>query len=198
MPIHLVAIAQSNPNHQVIPVKIEDNKNVNWFHVDRVTLTHVKNIFDQIQYDNLLLIEWDVLVNMELPKVEFADVFAKASYEAPAKDSPDREKWWWKEIKKLPEFLQDHAHGIFPASVIGIKKDVLKQVIDPKWDEIFNQEIHCEVRLPTILNYLGYKAKPWPKELGNDHLILDGTQVETIKEIFKNNPETKGVIHPVK
>jgi len=113
-----------------------------------------KNI-DSIQNHNVAIFDWDVLCKMELPN-DFPlgnEIIVKEHIPY----SQETFDWWWfSEYNKLQEF-KAYACGIQPLGVLFTSKDSLTKLLDPKLDKLFKSNIFCELRFPTVCNYLGIK-----------------------------------------
>lgn len=191
-PINLKSIIDHNKENQIIDIKTYGEKKDCWYNCDRIYINNIRLIIDQIKNENVLLVEWDAHINIKIPTIEFDGMFAGRFYKPPKL----LDKWWWPEITKLPEHIQPYGAGIFPFAVIGIKKHILLELIRPEYADIFNDHMFCEVRFPTLVNYLGYKIISWPKELSPANLLRGGIHTKEILELMKSNPN--GIYHPVK
>lgn len=188
-PLHIHSLKTSNPNHQIISVKLDqETKEINWYNCDRFCLNKIRKLIHHIENENILFVEWDVLINKEILNIDYQGVFCKHSLTPEANPG-----WcWWPDVNKLPVYLQRYAHGTAPFSVIGIKKHILLDLMNPKFIKIFNQHIMAEVRFGTLINYLGYQIDSWPKELDCDNLIHEGIDLHDMKLT------RTGIFHPVK
>jgi hypothetical protein len=195
-PIHIDHLKFSNPSAQIIPLKINEKEHYSvaaaWRNSDFLTRNQLRKIIDSIEYEDVLIIAWDVLINTKINYISYHDVFG-----FPTKYYVDDSTWcWFHEIYKLPNFLQFKARGLTIPCVYGIKKYVIKDLLNPIWDDIFMQDIFCELRLGTIISYMNYNISEWPQELQYTQSNIG----------WKNNPNlvdfiskgNKGIFHPVK
>lgn len=67
---------------------------------------------------------------------------------------------WWPDAEKLNDFevdLHDHLLCIPPSACVLMPIEALKDLL---WmhnhTDIFQRDVFCEIRLPTLLSYLGY------------------------------------------
>jgi hypothetical protein len=194
-PIHLKSLYLSNQSSQIIPIHISHNlpQYEAWKNNDRTLRKHLYRYIDQIIYDNILLIEWDVYINKEIPMINFSSMFGKYM----SRDINNG--WcWWKDINNLPEYYKKFATGLPLWGFTGIKKDCLKILLDKQYDDIYNMDIHCEIRSPTILTSLGYELSQYPSEWGL--FLLDGKKesVNAVSRVLEKDPQKQGFFHPVK
>lgn len=196
-PVHLDILKKTNPQAQIIQLHTEHNLAPTEAHhnCDRVLRSNLKqkNILSQVINDNILLVEWDVYINDLIPEINLSSMMTKAT-------SRNNINWyWWKEVTKLPNELREYATSAPLFSFIAIKKNILQEILNDKYDYIFNMQIFCELRLATIVTSLGYETETFPIELSQH--IKDGGDKNDFYPLLNfliQNPDTKGIIHPIK
>jgi hypothetical protein len=183
-PIHLEHLQQSNPNAQIILLDFSKNelgwdRQYIWRNSDkRIRIWAQKNA-DIIQYNNIAILEWDVLVTKSLPDFPVSGLYGGDI------QIPGTRHWdWFNEISRLPEEYQKYAIGISPLSVIFMNKYCIDNWIDTKYDSIYELDIFGELRLPTVINHAGLSIKKYTMPNVNDMKVL----VQNIPDIY----------HPVK
>lgn len=150
----------------------------------------LKYNIDNIEHNNVAVFDWDVLCKMELPKD-----FPLTNEIIVKEHIPYTEKtfdwWWFGEYNKLQKY-KPWACGIQPLGVLFTDKTSLSKILDPSLDKIFNSNIFCELRFPTICNYLNIKINTFTQP----QLEFIRTRPDYSDEIkeFK----TGYIYHPVK
>lgn len=150
----------------------------------------LKSNIDRIVNPNVAVFDWDVLCKMELPN-DFPlgnEIIVKEHIPY----NQETFAWWWfSEYNKLLEY-KPYACGIQPLGVLFTSKDCLVKILDSKLDKIFKRNIFCELRFPTVCNYLGIKINTFTQP----QLEFIRTRPDYSKEIteFKMGY----IYHPVK
>jgi len=191
-PIHLKHLYSSNPLAQIIPIYLKADlpKNEAWKNSDRILRQIIKDndIINQIIYNNILLLEWDVYLNIPVPDLQFESYMAKYILSTP-------NNWcWWPEVKNMPQEFQEYAIGSPMFGVIAVKKYVLQELLNDKYNTFFNLNIISELRTPTIIKSLGYTPSPFPDYFSQS--IFDGPE----HNLSTHNLTTHryGIFHPIK
>ena len=188
---HLDKIIHSNPKSQIIDIHTEHNydKDIAWSNNDRILRENLKKQIDNIIHEKVLLVEWDVLINMEVPDIKFDGLVAQNIFR-----KGDNIKWyWWKELEKLPEYYKPFICGASLWSLIGITKECLVEILNSKYDDLYNMDIFCEIRTSTILRSLGFNMTKFPTELSRFILRNESSALESMENI-----KYYGIFHPVK
>ena len=161
---------------------------------------------DKISLKKLLYVEYDVLITIKITNEMFtdgvrtADVFHFPTMKAKPSETWSEEPWWWATHgDRLPVDLKCTPASGF-ATVLFLDTSVLDLIILPKWDDVFQQDIISEIRLPTLFYYYKVPMYNWDKTLGFSritHLPLDvkTEDPETLQKIKTSYP---GFYHPIK
>lgn len=148
-PINISYIKESNPSADILIADISNNypKKFAWRNCDKLIRDWLKNNVGEIRTNNVLLIEWDVLVKKELP-----DMFIDRVYCKEIRTIQHNRRWcWFNENNVLGEYKR-FAMGIVPFGFIMLNIDHINMWIDPKFDKLYEQNIFCELRFGTIMN----------------------------------------------
>lgn len=145
--IHLDHLKKSNPDAQILLADTSNNfnKNFAWRNGDLLYRTWLQNNYDKLYYNNIAILEWDVLVSQKLPDIKINGILGKHII------SPNKKWFWFKEKKRLKEY-EKYSVGLSPLGVLFMCKNCVQQIVDQKFDIIYQQDIFSELRLPTILN----------------------------------------------
>jgi hypothetical protein len=193
-PIHLSHIKYSNPNCQVISTKLIHNldQKIAWKNSDRILRQNIKTFIDNIIYDNILLVEWDVMINAPIPDLDFDGLLSK-------KILTDKNNgWcWWNEYHALPDNYKPFICGSPLWSLIGIKKQCLIKILDPIYDDLYNMNIFCEIRTATLFKSLGYSMAEFPKNVSEFILDSSAASEQLVSDEIKKQKHC-GIFHPVK
>lgn len=168
---HLEHFIGSNPNRtfdlwECPPEDTVDKKYTAWRNCDRNIRNYYKEIGQYSEHTDFLFLEWDVLVNVDLfEKFDKTPVNGvEGKYILPYKTNKD---WhWFQEIDRFPSKFEGCFVGVVPLGVIRMSKNLLNEIIKPEYDSLYDKDIFCELRTPTLANYLGYSI------LGNDSLEM--------------------------
>jgi hypothetical protein len=95
-----------------------------------------------------------------------------------------RHYWPFRDIPRLPRVMQGLAIATAPLAVLLISRAALDAIFDPVFDEVFATDIFCELRMPTVIRYLGFGVAS-----------LDLPQVHCTPYA---PPPRHGIFHPVK
>lgn len=156
-PIHFEHIRRNNPYASVSVYYEEhwgDTKD-HWRNADRMIRNWWLRNRDCFQHeDRFVILEYDVFVNDEIVWVEDgSDASAKNVH-----DSVETNWTWWSEVEKLP--YEMNPKGISPLCCITMNRSALDSIADPFWDELFKEDIFCELRLASILEAQNKIIKP--------------------------------------
>ncbi len=100
---------------------------------------------NQIESEFLLVIEWDVYIN-EKVNIIFGNTFQKGATFQEIKTA-GKPWYWWRESSKIPM----RPAGVVPFGVALYDRDALNKICDPKYDNLFRQDIFCELRMGSVL-----------------------------------------------
>jgi len=149
--LHLKHLQKSNPDAQIILADISSNieKIIAWRNNDRLIRNWLKNNKSQIIHHNIAILEWDVLVSSPLPNIKINGFVGRNL------QKPNINKWlWFKEIDRLGKY-KNYAMGAAPFAIQFFDKNSIEAWTSDEFDSISSQDIFCELRLPTIMNYAG-------------------------------------------
>lgn len=147
--IHLNYLEQTNPNAQILLADTSNKftKDFAWRNGDLLVREWLRNNYDKILYDNIAILEWDVLVNAPLPPFKVKGLIAKDKHIYYSGN-----RWhWFCERNLLEQYIQ-YAIGIAPLGVLFMNKKCIEILLDNQFDSLYNKDIYSELRLPTILN----------------------------------------------
>jgi len=134
-----------------------------------------------------LFVEYDVLVTVDL-RDHIKPLFSGRGIAGPAVKLPirDRRSYWpLREIPRLPRVMQGLAIALAPLAVLLISRPALDAAFALEYDPVFDEDIFCELRLPTVIRHAGF---------GVTSLDLPGVHCKP----YIPAPETPGIYHPVK
>lgn len=166
---HLGKFVEANPTKsfdlwKYPPEETNEKRYTEWRNCDRNIRNYYKEIGQYTSQTDFLFLEWDVLVNVDLfEKFDKTPVNGiEGRYILSYKTNKD---WhWFQEIDRFPSKFEDHFIGVVPLGVIRMSKNLLDEIIKPEHDYLYEQDIFCELRTPTLAKYLGFDIK------GNDSL----------------------------
>lgn len=185
---HADALWASNPDLAAMRHTAPDTGEDGWRNCDRNIRAWWQAHRNTVTVDRVLFLEWDVLVTQDLREV-FPARRVVPGLEGAALRTPVRDGRSWgvfEEVPRLPEAMRPHAVGIAPLSVVMLSRDALDAVCDPQWDDLFAADVFSELRLPTLVRFLGYPVQ------ANARLL----QVTCGPSFHPGN--TPGIYHPVK
>ena len=141
----------------------ENSKN-DWRNCDRSIRLWWRNNYHRCSNEYILFLEYDVLVNANIydffktPCLGITTRFSRVLSRG--------DKWFWfRERDKLGGNFSDFA-GADPFGVILFHRNALDEIIKPEYDSLYDDDIFCELRTPTILLNSGF-------ELNSNCLITD-------------------------
>lgn len=177
-PIHVGHLQKHNP---YLPVSIYyeeqwGEKEINWRNADRMIRNWWKRNRDCFSTEKqFIILEWDVFINDQLEWVDLGeDLSGKNLHTNP------KAAWkWMREQDRLPM----KPVGLSPLACITMSRKALDEIVKKKYDDLFDQDIFCELRLPSIVANAGLVVKPMPLPCVNSKTI---------------NPSGFGIFHAVK
>ena len=146
--LHLKHLEKSNPDAQILLADISNDlpKIMVWRNNDRYIREWLRNNYHKILHNNIAFVEWDVIITTNLPNINVCGFIGKHL------QKPGVNEWlWFNEIHSLGKY-KTHAMGAAPFAI---------QFMDKQYDDIYAQDIFCELRLPTIMNYAGIKMSEY-------------------------------------
>lgn len=146
--IHYDHIKNSNPEADIIKADIFygiDDRQYAWRNADKLVRNWLRDNIERIQTNNIAILEWDVFVNQELPNISVSGLFCKEH-----KIYGVHEWNWFKEIFQLGEY-KTYAAGIVPLGVMFADQKCVQTIISPEFDDLYEKDIFCELRIGTIL-----------------------------------------------
>lgn len=160
---HLRSLIESNP---LADVRISNNqgtgpKELEWRNCDRALRNWWRGNRDTVITDRIAVLEHDVLVTCPLP-----DIYPKGLSGETVKIQGS-EWWWWPELDHLPD-LKAFAVGIAPLAVMFFSREALDALIAPEWDAIFEADVFCELRTPTVVAACGFPVEETPLPFVSD------------------------------
>lgn len=150
------------------------------FNHDKYLRDWLKDNFDKITTNNVAFFEWDVLLNKKLPPIKVDGIHIKNI-------TNTKKSWYWMdEVRKINENI---SIGMAPFAAFYVNRYFIEQMIDEKYDYLYNQHLFCEARL-TILSHL------IQANILEDRKIFQYRAISNPK--FKDNQVPTGCFHPVK
>lgn len=192
---HIEITRLHNPDAQVIEADTSSlykkfGDNWSYRNNDSSFRDWLKKNIDSIEHNNIAVFDWDVLCKMTLP-----NDFPLQNQIIVKEHIPYTEKtfdwWWFGEYNKLKQF-KPYACGVQPLGVLFVDKPSLTKLLDPEFDLIFKTNIFCELRFPTICNYLGIQINTFTQP----QLEFIRTRPDYSDEIIEF--KTGYIYHPVK
>ena len=199
-PIHSDHIRASNPDAQLILLDTSnDLSRVEAFgRGDYLLRKALKSKFSLIAHDNVLLVEWDVLITATLPDVPVRGL--QAMTVATEESAPD---WmWWSHFKRLPPALRTAKIGVVPFGFLAIERSSLQSILDPHFDALFELDIFSEVRFAAVSHFCGIGVRELDKSVFLPERLLRSTredEVAAFEARYAGSYLTApGFYHPVK
>lgn len=183
--IHFNHLERNNPDAQILLADTSNkfSRDFAWRNGDLLVREWLKNNYDKILYDNIAILEWDVLVNMSLPSFKVKGLIAKDKH-----IYHPRNRWHWFCEMGLLESYRRYTVGISPLGVLFMNKKCIEVLLDNEFDFLYNRDIYSELRLPTILNSkqipIGNQSMP-----NVSYLPVDFTNQNTIYHPIKSKIE---------
>ena len=137
---------------------VGDERQMMWRNCDRNIREWWRAHRELVMADAVLCLEWDVLVDVDLRKVipplATGGGISAASIITPV--TAIRSYWPFEDVFRLPRVMQGLACATAPLAVLLISRAALDAILATEYDAIFNADIFCELRLPTIIRYAGF------------------------------------------
>jgi hypothetical protein len=195
-PIHLDIIKHNNPDADIIAANIYDPNLTGkdaWRNCDKLVRNWLRNNKHLIKNKHVCIAEYDVYMNLKLPAD--LDINNQLYCSAPA-PNPSSFFLWFSENERLGR-LQQYAFGTALFCLYLMDRECIEYWLDEEFDYLYNEDIFCELRFGTIMNYKGVNISRFGKFL-KWNLKAQPTHLnEQIKKqpTYLSNP---GIYHPVK
>lgn len=158
---HLGRFMKRNPE---VPVHVVCGKALDghdrtlaWRNCDRLIREWWLEQGQFLHFKRALFLEWDVVFDARID-----EVFPDGHFIGRDVHDPRMKNWqWFSETAALPTELQPHALGVSPLAALMISHECLDAICNhPLSDSLFEQDIFCELRLPTLAASCGYVPAP--------------------------------------
>jgi hypothetical protein len=187
---HAAALQASNPGleihaHYSRQGATQSERFHLWRNCDRNIRAYWRDHRHLVQAGHLLFLEYDVFCDVDLRSVIQPSFtrFGIAAAQILSGLTDRRSFWPFDDIPKLPRSMQALACATAPLALLLISSDALEAIISPSYDPVFEADIFCELRLPTIIRHAGFSAVSMP--------IPHVTATPA-------TPDSPGIWHPVK
>lgn len=130
--------------HTSTKANTAEDKLLRWRNCDREIRQWWTTHRHLIKEQYVTFVEYDVLVNDDLTILETGYDLLGKSFKV---DGVDTYWQWFSESNKLPF----PAYGIVPLAVIKLSSKALDTLALPEFDSIYDENIFCELRLPSVL-----------------------------------------------
>ncbi len=156
-----------------------------WRNCDR----HIRNWWKAnrhlVKSQHVVFLEWDVLCNVPLDGI-FSPQEGLVGSRIKRQHNPEESWYWFREVPSLPDEMQASALGIVPLGVLQLARTALDALCEESHDGLYEADIMCELRTPTLLQQLGFPIH----------------SAETLKHVsWEKQPYPwlrRGIFHPVK
>lgn len=156
---HLKWLRLSNPDaiiHIIIAKDLQPLEN--WRNCDRILRDWWKQNKSKISTSLVCVVEYDVLITKKLPHLlDNSDLCGNTlmSY-------VNESRWdWFRERDRLNLKADNEAVGLVPFAFLCMKRDVLDDICSNKWDSVYEKDIFCELRFPSIVRNSGYNISSY-------------------------------------
>jgi len=105
---------------------------------DKYLREWLRDNFHRITTDNIAFYEWDVLLNKTLPCIEVDAIHVRISHDM----HPS--------LRKVAKFNKNISRGMAPFGAFYANKYFIEQMIDVKYDYLYDQDLFCEARLVVL------------------------------------------------
>lgn len=193
--LHEEHLKKTNPNAQILKLETTNELQpyVGWKQCDIIVRRWMKENHNQIKYNNVALLEFDVLLNMELPDINLENTIIGKHSVNPI----NHPEWWPFSDKKRLDHLEEYAHGLLYFGFYMMSRNCIDHLIKKEYDFLFEYErdMLCELRFATVLNHSKVSIKEAENSL-LDNFLCGGIGFE-VKDI-EYNIDIPGIYHPVK
>ena len=119
-----------------------------------------------------------MLLNKKLPSMVISDLYIKCI------TNINKPWYWMKEISKYNNTLSIST-GLQPFGAFYANKNFVEQMINSKYDSLYNENLFCECRLTILAHYTNIN-------------IVEYTDMVKPLSCHKDGKIPKGCFHPVK
>jgi hypothetical protein len=211
---HLEILLKNNRDTEVYI--LSDNRDIIGIGADTKCLFHNAITVDVLLRDwwrdnknkvltkKILLLEYDVLLTIPVHDDMFTDGIMTttrfgAYNELPPEQSWESGTWWWQyHGDKLPYELKCKATQTFCVA-LWLNSQFLDLLISSEWDQLYQEIIVNEIRIPTIANFYNIPLYNWDNKYGisqtscqDPTMLVDEEKYSNIKNLVP------GVYHQVK
>jgi hypothetical protein len=109
---------------------------------DKYLRDWLKDNFRKITTNNVAFFEWDVLLNKELPPINIDSLHVKFI------TNRGKRPWYW--MKHVDRIDKNISTGVAPFGTFYANKYFVEQMIDAKYDYLYDQSLFCEARLRVL------------------------------------------------
>lgn len=172
---HYDHLVKSNPDVGIYVVVGEDSeygKKYNWKNGDMPLRKWWKNNSNNVNGDGIAVIEWDTLVNTDLPSVPMCydlvgkkmireDLGMRGTWKPMRMHNPkwhDRNWMWWKEVMLFDPVPKSPCIGLISLGAFFMHRKVLDAVCEPQWDYVYSKSMISELRFPTVAHLSGARV----------------------------------------
>ena len=127
-----------------------------WRSCDRFLRDWWKQNHDKVSGTHLWLLEHDVLVTTSLP--DCAGITGMGGQHI--KRVENRDWVWLQEAERLAQGMV--PYGMAPLGVTVYHRAALDALISPEWDSLFDADVFCELRLPSVIAHCGFPLVELP------------------------------------
>lgn len=142
----------------------------------------------QIKTSHVAVVEWDVLIREDINKI----FSGKPGIEIAGKTKhPMLHPWqWFEEANRIPGGILGGGclMGMVPFCLFGISVECFNKMDNGFYDPVFDDDIFCELRFPTIAMHSGFQV--WPSAYDCSNIGIEPRE-------FPKETET-GIFHPIK
>jgi hypothetical protein len=198
--LHARHIRAANPHAQIMLLDTRNDLPIAaaWRAGDRLVRQALQREFHAIQHDNVLVIEWDVLLTAALPQTSIVGVQFSV---VPTPESVPG--WaWWPELAAWDSPCRGRMVGGVPFGVFAIDRHSLGRILDPRLDQAFESDVFSEVRFPSVCDACEIPVSTLEPSFFNPERILGSTTAPEVEYFdarfgpcFFTDP---GLYHPVK
>ena len=126
-----------------------------WKNCDRHIRRWWKENHQKVASRHVVFLEWDVVCNVPLDWI-FPPQDGLVCSQIKTREDPHESWYWFQDLPNLPAAMQASAIGVVPLGVLQFSREALDALCDEAHDELFESEIYCELRTPTLLRHLGF------------------------------------------
>lgn len=146
---HLKYFKKSNPEIDIHVINNENNENpgYSWRSPDKRLRKWWKENSNKVKGEIICVMEYDVLVTKSLPMLS-NNIDLAGKY---IRNYNNTHKWNWFDPTEIKELGNLIPFGIVPFCFFLVRRKCLEFICEEKWNEYFEKDIFCEIRIPSIL-----------------------------------------------